>query len=239
MRRIVLWMLSVLLLWACVGCKEPDEIVPGPTPKPKSPEIVVNNDFVSAARMIEVTGYGEVIASPDFATIKLKVSGISDTAEHAGSICETNLQNVYEVADSLQVPKDSISDSGVNITAQQRPSDGAITGYLAMTTITIVIDDAQTANTVMSSIIDASSGELINVTYSLTDASAAYKEALMAAIADAQQKADTIASAAGVTRGRVIGVEETSGSDNALMGEDFETSAIEVSAHVVVRFAIP
>lgn len=220
------------------GCKAAEEIVPGPTPRPASPQVIVNHELVPNEHIITVTGYGEVIVQPDFATLTLNVQSTEGTAEQANALCEERLKSVYEVAATFDVRGNDITDAGINITAQQRESDGAITGYLATATVTIIAKDLTTANSVMSGMIDASVGELKSITYGITDATTAYQEALLAAMADAHAKAVSIAEAGGVTLGTVANVVEASTDDSMLVGVDFETSAIAVPARVTVGYLI-
>lgn len=236
--RWLVLLAALLALLALGGCKAAEEIVPGPTPKPATPQVIVNHELVPNEHIITVSGRGEAIVSPDFATLTLNVQNTADTAEQANASCEENLDSVYEVALSLGVLRGDITDTGISITAQQRESDGAITGYLAAATITIIANDLTTASSVMSGIIDTSAGELKSITYGITDASAAYQEALLAAMEDARLKATSIAGAAGASLGAVVGVEESSGDDSTLVGVDFESSAIAVPARVTVSFLI-
>ncbi|MEG1525052.1 MAG: SIMPL domain-containing protein [Clostridia bacterium] len=239
MKHAHIWLATaVLTAMLMLGCKAAEEIKPGPTPKPIAPEVIVNNEQAAPEHIIVVGGYGEVIVSPDYATITIGVSGTADTAEQASERCDTNLASVYEVAKTLGVLDRDITNAGTTITAQQRVNDGAITGYAATDIVIITANDVSTANTVMSGIIDAAICELKSITYSLADSSTAYQNALQAAMSDARQKAQTIADAGNVTLGMVSGVEETPHDDSKLVGVDFETSAIAVNAKVTVRFLI-
>lgn len=229
---------AALLMALFAGCKAEEEIVPGPTPKPATPQVIVNHDLVPNEHVITVSGRGEVIAAPDFATLTLNVQSTAETAEQATASCEENINSVYDVALSLGVLRGDITDTGVSISSQQRETDQAITGYLAQATVTIIAHDLTTANSVMSGIIDASVSELKSITYGVTDASAAYQQALLAAMADARTKAESIASAAGVQLGAVVGVEESANDDTSLVGVIFESSAIAVPARVTVSFLI-
>lgn len=238
MKRWILAALITVLSVSCFGCKADEEIKPGPTPKPATPEVIVNNAQVPPEHIIQVGGYGEVIASPDYATITLGVSGTAETAEQASARCQENLDGVYAAADTLGVSKSDISDAGITITAHQRETDGAITGYAGTAQIVIIANDVKTANSIMSSIIDAAVCELKSVTYSLTDATTAYQSALVAAMSDAHQKAQALAEAGTVTLGAVIGVVETPIDDSTLVGVDFDTSAIAVPAKITVQYLI-
>jgi uncharacterized protein YggE len=75
------------------------------------------------------------------------------------------------------------------------------------------------------------------VTYSLTDASSAYNDALAAAMSNAYEKASALAAAGGVTLDTIVSVVETPGEDQ-LVGVAFESSAIAVNAQVTVVYLI-
>lgn len=237
-RKLLALLLAAAVCGLLFGCKAAEEIKPAPTPKAVPPEVVVNHELVPNEHCISVTGYGEVIADPDYATLTLGVQGAAETAEQASVICEENLKSVYDVAISLGVERREMKDAGVTITAQQRESDSVITGYLATATITITANDVSAANSVMTGIVDASVGELKSITYSITDTTAAYNEALINAMDDARVKAETLAAASEVMLGKVIGVEETPSNDDEIVGVDFETSAIAVPARVTVTYLI-
>ena len=226
------------LLALFTGCKAEEEIKPLPTPQPAGPDVIVSNQQVPPEHTVEVTGYGEFIATPDYATITLSVQGSAEAVEAASAICETNKKSVLDVAVSLGVRRTDIKDAGATITPQQRESDGAILGYTASELIIITAHDVKTANTVVSGIIDASLCELKSVTYSLLDSSAAYREAMAEAMADALQKAEALAEAGGVTVGAVVSAVEIEREDSNLSGMAFESSAIAVPAAVRVQYLI-
>lgn len=239
MKRIVVLLAVSSIAVMLIGCKPEEEIQNVPTPKPQSAEIVVNHELEAPEHTVNVSGHGEVIATPDFATITVGVHATADTAENASAQCETNMQKVYDTAMSFGVAKVDASMTGIDITAQLREADGAVTGYVASETITVVVRNVKIASTVMSTIIDAGASEISGITYSLVDASSAYQQALAKAMEDAKAKADAVAIAAGVKLGDVASVVETPYNDSKLMGVTFESSQIIVSADVSVSYLIP
>lgn len=234
-------MICVLALLLCTvalsGCKEEGDITPGPTAKPEQPTVIVNNEAAEAEHTIAVSGFGEVIAAPDFSTITIVVVGSSETAEEAATKCETLTQQVRDIATEQGVLPKKFSAAGVTLSTKQRESDGAITGYVARDTITITLDEVSKVNSVLSPIIDAGIPESYEATYSLLDASAAYSSALAAAMQDAQEKAAAIAAAGGVALGTILSVLEAPVADN-LVGVAFKSSAIAVSANLTVTYQI-
>ena len=227
----------VLMIGTLAACKEESEIVPGPTTKPEQPNVIVNNEAVEPDHTIVVSGYGEVIAEPDFATINIVTVGASETSEEAASLCETMTAQVKEIAGAQNVLSKNLTVSGVTLSSTTRESDGAVTGYTARQTITIIETNINRVNTILSPIIDARITESYEVTYSLTDASSAYAGALAAAIADAREKAEAIALAGQVAIDEVILVTEAP-LENQLVGVAFKSSSIAVNANLTVTYSI-
>jgi len=127
--------------------------------------------------------------------------------------------------------------SGVTLSSTTRESDGAVTGYTARQTITIIENEVSIVNAILSPIIDAHITESYEVTYSLLDASAAYDGALAAAVADAKEKAEAIAQAGGVALDSILLVTETP-LENQLVGVAFKSSAIAVNANLTVTYSV-
>lgn len=219
------------------ACKAEDDITPGPTAQPDQPDVIVNNELAPNEHTIEVSGSGLVIAVPDYSTITIHVQGSGATSEEAAQKCEERVQQVLELAAAQNVLPKNLTTAGATLSTNQRESDGAITGYVASDTITIHMDDVSLVNDVLSPIIDAGVTESYEVTYSLTDASAAYNDALADAMQDAQQKALAIAEAGKVTLGAIVSAVEAPGEDQ-LVGVAFESSSIAVSAQVTVVYLI-
>ena len=236
-RLILCAAVIVLMLGTLAACKEQSEITPGPTAKPEQPTVIVNNEAVEPDHTIVVSGYGEVIAEPDFATINIVTVGASTTSEEASSLCEAMTAQVKEIAGTQNVLSKNLTVSGVTLSSTTRESDGAVTGYTARQTITIIETNVARVNTILSPIIDARITESYEVTYSLTDASSAYAGALAAAIADAREKAEAIALASNVAIDEVLLVTEAP-LENQLVGVAFKSSSIAVDANLTVTYTI-
>jgi len=236
-RLILCAVVITMMLGTLAACKEQSEIVPGPTAKPEQPTVIVNNEAVEPDHTIVVSGYGEVIAEPDFATINIVTVGAKATSEEASSLCETMTAQVKEIAGAQNVLSKNLTVSGVTLSSTTRESDGAVTGYTARQTITIIETNVARVNTILSPIIDARITESYEVTYSLTDASSAYAGALAAAIADAREKAEAIAAASNVAIDEVLLVTEAP-LENQLVGVAFKSSSIAVDANLTVTYSI-
>ncbi len=234
---LVSLILVTLIVFSFAACKEESEITPGPTAKPEQPNVIVNNEAVEPDHTIVVSGHGEVTAEPDFATINIVTAGASATSEEAASLCEGMTAQVKEIAGTQDVLSKNLTVSGVTLSSTVRESDGAVTGYTARQTITIIENNIDRVNTILSPIIDARITESYEVTYSLTDASSAYADALAAAVTDAKEKAEAIALASNVSLDSVLLVTEAP-LENQLVGVAFKSSSIAVVANLTVTYSI-
>ncbi len=237
MRVCVCLALSAALLLSLAACKEEGDITPGPTAKPEQPTVIVNNEALPPDHTVVVSGYGVVTVEPDQARIIIVTAGASTTSEEAAALCETATQQVKDTAAAQNVIAKNLTASGVTISSTLRESDGAVIGYTARQTITIIETDISRVNTILSPIIDAKIIESYEVTYSLLDASAAYAGALAAAVADAREKAEAIAAAGGVALNELTLVTEAP-VENQLVGVAFKSSSIDVEANLTVTFSV-
>lgn len=234
-RNLSTVVLFCLVLVLCMGCKAQDEIGYVPTPKPETQTVIVNQELEEPDHYIEVVGNGEIIASPNFATITLGVSAKGDTAEMASAACQEEAKKAIAAATGLRIAREQITLRGVEIEPKLKANSDAVSHYAATDVVTVVIQRVAQAEGLLATMMDAGNFEFRGITYSLTDASKAYREALTAATEDAFTKATVLAEATGVTLGRVIGVKET---PHEFIGENFESSAIAVSAQVTVYYDI-
>ena len=237
LRAIASIALVLLLGLSLAACKEEGDITPGPTAKPEQPMVIVNNEALPEDHTIVVSGYGVVTVEPDFATITITTMGASATSEEAAALCETATQQVKETASAQNVLAKDLTTSGVTLSTTTRESDGAVTGYTARQTITIIETNINRVNTILSPIIDAKILESYEVTYSLLDASAAYAGALAAAVEDAKAKAEAIAAAANTALDEMVLVTEAP-VENQLVGVAFKSSSIDVEANLTVTYSV-
>ena len=220
------------------GCKAEEEIVNVPTPKIEQQTVVLEREKSAPEHYFEVTGNGEIIAAPDFATVTLRVSGAGETAEEASAACQEEAQKLIGAAISLYILKHNIQQRGLEIVSVADETGKNPTTYLATDVITLTITQVARTEQIIASLVDAGDNELVSVTYSITDSSEAYRNALSAAIDDARAKAETLAEKTGARLGDVIGIVETAFDETKLIGVAFESSAIAVNARVTVQYKI-
>ena len=232
---------AALTVLALCGCKAQEEIQNAPTPKPSTTSststVILKQDFPEEEHTIVVSGAGEVNAKPDFATIRLGVTASGETAEEASTLCSERLSAIREAAIGLRVSTADITTTGIEMETKLNELE-EIVGYTAKDTVTLIVRRVDDIQNILPKLTDAGATRIDTVTYSITEASAAYKEALAAAMRDAAEKAEVIATEGGVTVKRVIGVTEEPYDESKIVGVDFESSSIAVKAGVTVTYLI-
>ena len=234
-------MLVLLVSLIClfgIGCKADEEIVIVATPKPETQTVYIQKPTEKPEHYFTVIGNGEINADPDFATLVMKASASGDTAEEASNLCQEESQILINTARSKGLFSKDTSQRGVELEPKLGDDGETVVGYLATDIVTFIIHKVENTESIVASLMDAGSFELVGTTYSIKEASEAYKNALIAAIADATDKATVLAEASGVKLGGVIGMTESPSNEESIIGVAFESSAIAVSAQVTVQFEI-
>ena len=242
MKKYVFVILMVLLVSSIclfgIGCKADEEIVVVATPKPETQTIYIRQQTEKPEHYFTVIGNGEIYADPDFATLIMKASATGETAEEASALCQEESQSLIKTARSKGVFTKDTTQRGVELEPRFDEDGQTVLGYQATDVVTFIIRKVENTESIVAALMDAGSFELVGTTYSITEASEAYKNALSAAIEDAKQKAEVLAGTSGVKLGKVIGMTESPSNEESLIGVAFESSAIAVSAQVSVQFEI-
>jgi uncharacterized protein YggE len=93
-------------------------------------------------------------------------------------------------------------------------SEPKLSGYSVSNQVNVTIREIGKVGDVLDRVVAAGATDAGNVSFLVSDASKALDQAREAAIADARRKAEVYARAAGVTLGRVVSIEEESGSSS-------------------------
>jgi uncharacterized protein len=192
---------------------------------------------------VTVGGEGVVLAVPDRAEIS---AGVETRAPTAKAALQANAAAMDDVLRALR------SAGGTDVTTQSvslstsYDDKGAPNGFVASN-----IASATVAFTKAGALIDAAVAAGANTVYgpspSRSDADALYREALAKAVADAKQRAEVLAGAAGRTLGRVTAIAESGAAPLPVMAKaeaardastPIESGPQETSASVSVTYEL-
>ena len=186
-------------------------VVAGPALAPHS--ILAADPTATPEHTISVNGTGNVLISPDIADLRL---GVTITAKSVKDARAGNAAAMTAVIASLK--KLGIADKDIQTTIlslqpvydySSNSSAPRLTGYSLSNAIAVTIRDLDKVGDAIDGALAAGATTMDGVTFRVADQAAAEKQAREAAMAEAKAKAQTLASAAGVTIKGVASISET------------------------------
>jgi len=164
---------------------------------------------------IQISGEGEVHAAPDMAILDLTVLREADTAREAMTANNAAMRQVLDAMKEAGIAERDLQTSGINIRPRYRhPSkdnnlkEPKIIGYSVTNSVTARVRDLKAVGSVLDKSVTLGVNEGGNLRFVNDDTASIMKEARKRAVADALDKAKTLAEAAGIKLGRVIEISE-------------------------------
>lgn len=184
----------------------------------------------SAARLsgqdssgIQVWGRGTVAIEPDMALLSLGVESRADSVEDARIQAASSMNAILEALKARGIPDEDIQTSNFNISPEYsyqetfidsvRRNERVLVGYLVTNTVIVRIGDLDIVGGTVDDVAQAGgdSTRIQSLSFSLQDPLGAQEQARELAVKDAIDKADQLASVAGVSRGSLLAINESSG----------------------------
>lgn len=162
-------------------------------------------------RTISVPGVGRVAVQPDIATLRLGVLVVRQTAAAARESAAASMTTVIAALSAKGVAKKDLRTALLSLSpvTDYSPETGPrVTGYQAANSVSVTVRDLAQAGGLIDAALAAGATSMDGLDFTVDDPSAAEEEARKLAMADARRRAQTIAQAAGVTLGAVVGVVE-------------------------------
>jgi uncharacterized protein len=170
-----------------------------------------NNNFIHTDRCgVTVIGSSVIRVSPDSASIVAAVSRSETEPKDAFASARTAANAVQEFLKEQGIR--SFSSSRITLTQEYRPGQGEsrnITlGYKARIGFNIKLSDLDRVEELVSGLIAHGANELVAVSYQTSLLQETRNDARRQAIAAAKEKAELYCHEAGVTIGRVLGIND-------------------------------
>lgn len=160
-------------------------------------------------RQITVVGEGKTNAAPDTATVQIGVQTEAPTAREALTANNTQMAALIAKLKELGVADRDLQTSNLSIWPRYDNRGRQIEAYQVTNTVSVKIRNIADAGNLLDQVVDAGANNISGITFLIDDPSALQKSARDAAIADARQRAEAMAQAAGVTLGQVLQISET------------------------------
>ena len=209
----------------------------------------------ASSHTIVVPGIGRIAIEPDVATVRLGVMLVRSTAAAAREAAAATMGSVLEAITAAGVARRDIRTSLLSLSpvTDYSPESGPrITGYQVANSVAVTVRDLAATGKVVDAGLGAGATSMDGLEFRRDDRTEAEDAARRAAVEDARRRAQTLAAAAGVTLGDIVGIEEgerhrppmpfDSGMRAVAMAEGADTpvesGTDELSVAVVVTFAI-
>lgn len=159
-----------------------------------------------------VVAQGEAVLkrAPDQAFVDLAVQTRSQNPKEASAANAKTMTDVQEKLRSLGVPADAVRTQGYQLNPEYDWVNGkqVSRGYSVTNSIEVRVDKLDQLPSVIDTAIAAGATGAGAIRFDLRDRTAAEREALKSAVADARARAEAAASGAGLTIARVLSIQE-------------------------------
>ena len=177
---------------------------------------------ISPTNVISVSGYGEAVAVPDIATFTYSVVSERPTVAAAQDDATTKANAITAYLREAGVAERDIQTSGYSIYPQYDytqvvcitypcPGQQVLRGYEVRQTTSVKIRDTAKAGELLAGVGGRGATEVSGLNFTFDNPDAVEAEARDKAIADAKQKAETLARSLGVKIVRVVSFNESGG----------------------------
>jgi uncharacterized protein YggE len=208
---------------------------------------------IASAPLVTVRGEAQLEGPPDLATLTLTLHASGDSAERTRSQLAKGSTVVAQLLQRFEDAIERSSTSGLHVSPVfNRRTPAKITGYQGTFTTQIVVADLESLSSLVLELTALPDSQIDGPWWALRPDNPMFREARIAAIADARRRADDYAAAFDATVANLVEVSDldggfaggremrafamAKGADDA--GFEFEPALQTVSGHVTVRFSL-
>lgn len=201
---------------------------------------------------ITVTGHGEVSLAPDLATVSFSVEKTSKTVAEANEQATTEINKIIAAVKALNIADKDIQTSNYNIYPKYDyiqaacsinycpPGKSTLVGYTVSNSVTVKIRNLDNAGTVLTALAQNGATNVSGLNFGFDNEDKPKDEARAKAIAQAQEKAETLSRQLGVRLVAITGFSESGGNYplmyaktmNAMGGMDARAESAPVPVEV-------
>ena len=169
---------------------------------------------VKERKTITVQGSSSVTAAPTIAYVSIGVTTFNKNAATAQGENAVKMDRVYKTLASLGINKDKIKTLNYNISPRYDYKNNVATlaGYNVINSIRVTVMDLKKVSDVLDMTVKEGVNQSNSISFGVTDEERdkLYLQALSQAVVNAKEKANTIATAAGITISKPANIIEGS-----------------------------
>ena len=197
---------------------------------------------------LTVVGTGSVTTRPDTARLSAGVTTEASSASHAISANADAMAKVIDALKRAGVSSKDLQTEFVSVNPRYDDNGQAITGYNATNSVSAIVRELSDVGDVIDAAVAAGANNVSGPSLARDDQDKLYRDALESAVANAREKADALARAAGVSLGKIRSMSESQASSPVMYGAfaakaadagtPIEPGTAEITASVRVVFGI-
>ncbi|HEX8025624.1 MAG TPA: SIMPL domain-containing protein [Candidatus Limnocylindrales bacterium] len=176
------------------------------------PILATDGTTTTPEHTISVTGTGTVVLSPDIADLRLGVNAQAGTVKAARQAAAERMTAVIAALKQLGIDDKDIQTTTLSLQPTYDYSGSTnpprITGYQLSNGVAVTVRDLSKLGDAIDNSLAAGANSLDSVTFRVADEASAQSQARTAAMNEAKAKAQTLASAAGVSISGVSSIAE-------------------------------
>lgn len=177
------------------------------------PAIPLSFTTQSKGEPLVVSAEGKSVVVPDVAKVTLGIEETGASLKSAQDSVNTKSKALSDYLKKMGVDEKDIKTVSYNVypNYDYQSSDRKITGYRVSSSYEVKVKDIDSLNNILSGSTSLGVNTVGNVTFEVGDDAKKEKlqEAREEAVKEAKEKAKGLASASGITLGKIINVEET------------------------------
>ncbi len=199
---------------------------------------------------IHVSGQASVSAAPDIALAQLGVQTFAADLEEAMAANNARMQTVIAALKAQGIADADIQTANFSVSPQYdfEKETRDIVGYWVDNRVSVTFRRLPQLGAALQAALDAGANTVYDLRFTIEDSDALLREARALAVADARQRAQTLADAAGVKLGKALDIRESSNSypiyargafdEAAGAAVPVESGQVDLTIYVEVLFAI-
>lgn len=163
---------------------------------------------------ITVVGRGEAFGAPDRAEVNVGIETFAETVEEASAQNQTTVESIMAALEAEGIAREDVQTSNYSLWAEQIYGDRGpegIAGYRVNNQVRVTIRDIELVGDVIAAVTGAGANNIHGVSFRVADPAALEAEARAEAIANARERAESLAELSGVELGDVVVVSEVIG----------------------------
>lgn len=185
---------------------------------------------------VTVNGHGAVMVAPDAASVTAGVTITEETLSGAQQTATETMTAIMDALDAQGIAREDIQTASYYVQVLQSYDEtgmpSGINQFQVSNQVNVTIRDIDAVGTTLDAVVEAGANTIYGVNFIVTDSKAAAAEARILAVEDARNRAEQLASAAGLSLGEILTISETFGPQPMPIGMAGGGGAMESAAPI-------